>query len=372
MAEMPELQDMPAAKTDAPVKVKVKPPPRILKKILEKRSETKRVAKRARDEGGDPADKRHRAAQLAKPATSAKPNKEKGSEWKEGDVVVYAGPWDGVLLKFGKYKGGGKNTECKNAHDETKKPQSGQLRRATPAEIKIFKDDVAAFERWKQGGKTGEKPEMSKVAKYADEGSAVDEKAIETAKEQMVDILDFVAFTNMGGGSGFIRDDPLSVMVAFDQYLSKANPGRGRKYNQNDLRGSSPAKRKQLRDAQVAALKEYEDDVPTEMKEKNKLMSGAERLRRAQARAKATEEKLEELRKKSNQVTLAEWSWKNGKPVKREGGEITRVFPGYFLEDTVVDSRLGGTVMNSCLMKAFGGEEGVRKKAPELLKPIFG
>jgi len=48
MAEMPE--------TGAPLKVKVKPPPRILKKILAKRSETKRAAMRARDEGGDPAE----------------------------------------------------------------------------------------------------------------------------------------------------------------------------------------------------------------------------------------------------------------------------------------------------------------------------
>ena len=51
------------------------------------------------------------------------------------------------------------------------------------------------------------------------------------------------------------------------------------------------------------------------MKEKNKLMSGAERLRRAQAKAKADEEKRELKRKKSNQETLAEWSSKDGKPV---------------------------------------------------------
>ena len=36
MAEMPELQDMPAAKTDAPLKVKVKPPTPTLDKIMAK------------------------------------------------------------------------------------------------------------------------------------------------------------------------------------------------------------------------------------------------------------------------------------------------------------------------------------------------
>ena len=73
-----------------------------------------------RDEGGDdPVDKRHRAAQLAKPAkANARAEQGEGERVEGGDVVVYAGRWDGVLLKFGKYKGGGKNTEYQNAHDE--------------------------------------------------------------------------------------------------------------------------------------------------------------------------------------------------------------------------------------------------------------
>ena len=201
---------------------------------------------------------------VKKETTSEKPNdgtchKERGSECKEGEVVVYASH-QGVLLKFGKYKGGGKKTECKNAHDETKKPQPAKLRRATPAEIKIFEDDVAAFERWKKGGKEGEKPEMRTVAKYLDEGSTVDEKAIETDKDKMLGILDFVAFT--GATVDFRRSDPLSVYLAFEQYLSKAIPGHKQKYYQKTLAGASPAKRKQLRDAQVEALKDYAERSP--------------------------------------------------------------------------------------------------------------
>ena len=46
---MAELQDMPAAETDAPLVVKVKPPARILKQVLAKRSETKRAARRERE-----------------------------------------------------------------------------------------------------------------------------------------------------------------------------------------------------------------------------------------------------------------------------------------------------------------------------------
>ena len=58
--------------------------------------------------------------------------------------------------------------------------------------------------------------------------------------------------------------------------------------------------------------------------------------------------------------------------MKRKSGEITRVTPGFFLEDTVAGSRTYSTVMKSCMMEALGGEEGVKEKSSELLEPIFG
>jgi len=302
--------------------------------------------------------------------TSEKPNdgtchKKKGKVCVEGEIVVETA--QGSVCRFVKY--GKRSIECRNAHNELKKPLPGGCRRATPAEAGVFKDDVDAFERWKKGGKNGEEPKMRKVAKFA-EGPTVDEKEIEAAKDQMVGIIDLVAFS--GDGQPMNRGDPLSVLVNFDQCISRAIPGRGREYDRKTLEGSSPAKRKQLRDAQVALLEEYEKEFPAEMKEKNKMMSDRERLRRAEAKQKAAEAKREEQRKKSNQVALTEWSSEDGTPVKRKSGEIKPSHPGYFLEDTVSGSRTDSTAMKSCLMKAFGGEEGVKKKAPELLKPIFG
>jgi hypothetical protein len=65
MAEMPELQDVPAADTDAPLKVKVTPPSPILKKIVAKRDEKKRLAKRARAKENDAPEKKLRGADEA-------------------------------------------------------------------------------------------------------------------------------------------------------------------------------------------------------------------------------------------------------------------------------------------------------------------
>ena len=313
-----------------------------------------------------------------KETTSEKPNdgtchKQKGKVCVKDEIVVET--TFGTPFKFVKYTKNRKRTEfaeCKNAHDETKKPKPGACRRATPGEIKIFEEDVAAFERWKKGGMNGEEPEMRRVAKFADEGSADVEKEIEEAKDEMVDILDFVAYSPEGGKGGFKRQDPVSVMVRLDQCVSKAIPGRGRKFTVEDLQGASPAKRKQLREAQVALLEEYEKKVPAKLKEKDKMMSGNERFRRARVKQKEEDEKREKKRKNSNQVTLTEWSSKEGEPVKRKSGEIKRVTPGNFLESTVLGKEERWKVTKSCLMKAFGGEEGVKKKAPKLLKPIFG
>ena len=67
MAEMHELQEVPAAaKTDAPLKVKVKPPTPTLDKIMAKRSDTKLAAKRARAEENDAPKKMLRGADSAK------------------------------------------------------------------------------------------------------------------------------------------------------------------------------------------------------------------------------------------------------------------------------------------------------------------
>jgi hypothetical protein len=65
MAEIPELKAVPAAATDAPLKVKVKPPTPTLQKILAKLSETKRAAKLARDKENDAPEKKLRGADEA-------------------------------------------------------------------------------------------------------------------------------------------------------------------------------------------------------------------------------------------------------------------------------------------------------------------
>jgi hypothetical protein len=66
MAEMPELKAVLAAATDAPLKVKVKPPTPTLQKILAKRSETKLAAKkRALAKENDAPEKRLRGADEA-------------------------------------------------------------------------------------------------------------------------------------------------------------------------------------------------------------------------------------------------------------------------------------------------------------------
>ena len=90
---------------------------------------------------------------MKKETTSEKPNdgtchKKKGKECVKDEIVVDT--TNGIVCRFVKYK---KTTiECRNAHDETKKPKPGSCRRATSAEIKIFEDDEKAYKRWKKDG----------------------------------------------------------------------------------------------------------------------------------------------------------------------------------------------------------------------------
>ena len=296
---------------------------------------------------------------------------------KEGDIVVDTA--NGVLCTFIKYKTKWPWVECRNPHDQVLSYRAATLRHATDGEKSVHKKAVDAYNVYTENG--GEKPVLPKVARFANEGSGPDPAAMKKNTEVMRGLLKNGGWTGgtSGGsaGSAALDGDDVQVLLAFDTALSSdvCIKGRARKYKQDDLRGSSPAKKSALFEAQNGLLKEWEEvDDESDCKKKDGLMSGKERQRRAQAKAKEDLDQQES--KKTTQINLDGHGLdENGNYVARETGRhvdtgapsYKRVTPNVFLDSTAPED----VYLTETLVECAGGEDGVLEKAPKLLYFYF-
>ena len=159
---------------------------------------------------------------------------------KDGDIVVDT--VNGGLCTFIKYTRRNQYCECRNTHGKVGSYRPGALRHATEGDKSVHKKAVDAYKLYKEKG--GEEPSLPKVARFADEGSAPDPKAVKKNTEVMRGLLKKGGYSGGNGGSAALDGDDVSVTLAFDQALSdnKCIEGRSRKHDRDDFRGSSPAK----------------------------------------------------------------------------------------------------------------------------------
>ena len=307
--------------------------------------------------------------------TCKKEKKATVSPCKEGDIVVDT--LNGGLCSFIKYKNKDRYAECRNTHGKVGSYRPGALRHATEGDKSVHKKAVDAYKLYKEKG--GEEPSLPKVARFADEGSAPDPKAVKKNTEVMRGLLKKGGYSGGNGGSAALDGDDVSVTLAFDQALSdnKCIEGRSRKHDRDDFRGSSPAKKSALFEAQNALLKEWEEvNAESDCKKKDGLMSGKEERRRAQAKAKEDLDQQELESKKTTQIKLDGHGLdENGNYVARESGahgttgapSYKRVTPNMFLDNT----QDVNVYLTETLLKCVGGRAGTLEKAQKLLDFYF-
>ena len=191
--------------------------------------------------------------------TCKKDKKAKVDPCKDGDIVVDT--VNGGLCTFIKYTRRNQYCECRNTHGKVGSYRPGALRHATEGDKSVHKKAVDAYKLYKEKG--GEEPSLPKVARFADEGSAPDPKAVKKNTEVMRGLLKKGGYSGGNGGSAALDGDDVSVTLAFDQALSdnKCIEGRSRKHDRDDFRGSSPAKKSALFEAQNALLKAWREEV---------------------------------------------------------------------------------------------------------------
>ena len=298
---------------------------------------------------------------------------------KEGDIVVDTA--NGVLCTFIKYKTKWPWVECRNPHDQVLSYRAATLRHATDGEKSVHKKAVDAYNVYTENG--GEKPVLPKVARFANEGSGPDPAAMKKNTEVMRGLLKNGGWTGgtSGGsaGSAALDGDDVQVLLAFDTALSSdvCIKGRARKYKQDDLRGSSPAKKSALFEAQNGLLKEWEEvNAESDCKKKDGLMSGNEQRRRAEAKAKEELDQQETEHKKKPQIVMDSYTVDaNGNFIPRESGahEITgapsykRVSPNVFLDSTKGED----VYLTETLLKCAGGRAGILENSPIVLDFLF-
>ena len=148
--------------------------------------------------------------------TCKKDKKAKVDPCKEGDIVVDT--LNGGLCTFIKYKNKDRYAECRNTHGVVGSYRPGALRHATEGDKSVHKKAVDAYKLYKEKG--GEEPSLPKVARFADEGSAPDPKAVKKNTEVMRGLLKKGGYSGGNGGSAALDGDDVSVTLAFDQPLS--------------------------------------------------------------------------------------------------------------------------------------------------------
>ena len=306
--------------------------------------------------------------------TCKKEKKATVSPCKEGDIVVDT--LNGGLCSFIKYKNKDRYAECRNTHGKVGSYRPGALRHATEGDKSVHKKAVDAYKLYKEKG--GEEPSLPKVARFADEGSAPDPKAVKKNTEVMRGLLKKGGYSGGNGGSAALDGDDVSVTLAFDQALSdnKCIEGRSRKHDRDDFRGSSPAKKSALFEAQNALLKAWREEVKGDCKKKDGLVSGNEQRRRAEAEAKVELDQLELEDEKKPQIVMDSHTVDaNGNFIPRESGahEITgapsykRVSPNVYL-DSMQD---GDVYMTKTLLECAGGRAGILENSPIVLDFLF-
>ena len=166
--------------------------------------------------------------------------------------------------------------------------------------------------------------------------------------------------------------------LAFDQALSdnKCIEGRSRKHDRDDFRGSSPAKKSALFEAQNALLRAWREEVKGDCKKKDGLISGKEERRRAEAKALQELDQQELESKETTQIVMDSYTVDaNGNFIPRESGahEITgapsykRVSPGVYLDST----QDGDIYMTKTLLECAGGRAGILENSPIVLDFLF-
>ena len=138
--------------------------------------------------------------------TCKKDKKAKVDPCKDGDIVVDT--VNGGLCTFIKYTRRNQYCECRNTHGKVGSYRPGALRHATEGDKSVHKKAVDAYKLYKEKG--GEEPSLPKVARFADEGSAPDPKAVKKNTEVMRGLLKKGGYSGGNGGSAALDGDDVS------------------------------------------------------------------------------------------------------------------------------------------------------------------